>query len=83
MVVFCSDLRHVADDLGVLIVEVAVNVTVELQGDPPIATSANMEVDCRTTDGSVSEIVIEKARSTCMVSNSLRQGVPVAITSKS
>ena len=76
---FCNDLRYVAHDMGVALGKIAVGVTVELSGDPLVATAATMRVDCETVDGSDPLAVIERAKTTCMVSNSLRQGVPVAI----
>ena len=77
---FCNDLRYVADELGVTLGTVQVTVTVELEGSPLVATSASMQVTCRTADGGAASEVVEKARQSCMVSNSLRQGVPVNIT---
>jgi organic hydroperoxide reductase OsmC/OhrA len=76
---FCNDLRYVADEIGVTLGKIAVQVSVELEGDPIIATAAQMAVHCETLDGSDPRAVIQQAKSSCMVSNSLRQGLPVAI----
>ncbi len=76
---FCNDLRYVADEMGVGLGNIAVSVTVELEGDPLITTAATMEVSCETLDGSDPQRIIEKAKTTCMVSNSLRQGIPVTV----
>ena len=76
---FCNDLRYVADEMGVALGEIAVTVTVELEGDPLLATAAAMAVFCETLDGSDSQRIIDSARKPCMVSNSLRQGIPVTI----
>ena len=76
---FCNDLRYVADEMGIELGKIAVSVTVELEGDPLITTAATMEVSCETLDGSDPQRVIESAKTTCMVSNSLRQGFPVTI----
>ncbi len=76
---FCNDLRYVADELSVVMDSISVTVTVELEGDPLIATSATMAVSCTLTDGSDPEPIVEKAKSSCMVSNSLARGIPVAI----
>ena len=59
--------------------KIAVTVTVELEGDPLITTAATMEVSCELMDGSDPHRVIERAKTTCMVSNSLRQGIPVTV----
>ncbi len=80
---FCNDLRYVADAMGVQLGKVAVSVTVELQGEPLLTTAATMMVSCETLDGSDPQKVIRKAKATCMVSNSLRSGIPVTIKSTS
>ena len=76
---FCNDLRYVADEMGVGLGNIAVSVTVELEGDPLITTAATMEVSCKTLDGSDPQRIIEKVKTTCMVSNSLRKGIPVTV----
>ncbi|MBH0236956.1 OsmC family protein [Methylobrevis albus] len=78
---FCNDLRYVAEAMGLEITALAVTVNVELGGEPLLATAATMTVDCSLADGSDPEPVIDRARASCMVSNSLRRGVPVAILS--
>jgi organic hydroperoxide reductase OsmC/OhrA len=76
---FCNDLRYVAEEMGVGLGRIAVSVTVELDGDPLLARAAVMEVSCDTLDGSDPLRVVDRARATCMVSNSLSRGIPVAI----
>jgi organic hydroperoxide reductase OsmC/OhrA len=76
---FCNDLRYVAETLGVMLDEIAVDVLLELEGDPLVATSARMSVVCSTLDGSDPAEVIDQAKKSCMVSNSLSRGVPVTI----
>jgi len=76
---FCNDLRYVAEERGVRLRRIAVTVTVEMAGDPLLTTAATMIVDCATDDGSDPNDVIERARATCMVSNSIARGIPVSI----
>ena len=76
---FCNDLRHVAHATGVELGGISVSVTVELEGDPVLATTATMVVSCETLDGSSAESIIEKATATCMAINSLRRGLPIAV----
>ena len=76
---FCNDLRYVAHDLGADLDTISVSVTVNLEGDPLIATSARMEVNCTMPDGSDPAAIVEKAKAITMVSNSLARGFPVAI----
>ena len=76
---FCNDLRFVAHEMNIDLGEISVSVTVELEGAPLIATSAMMDVACETRDGSDPQTVIERAKTSCMVSNSLQRGLPVSI----
>jgi len=76
---FCNDLRYVAEEMGVSLGSISVSVTVELEGDPLIATAATMGVCCSMLDGSDPSPIIEKAQTSCMVSNSLARGIPVSI----
>lgn len=78
---FCNDLRYTAYATGVRLGRVAVSVTVELEGEPLLATGATMTVSCETLDGSDPATIVEQAKATCMVSNSLAKGVPVAVHS--
>lgn len=76
---FANDLRYTAEAMGVALDSIALTVTVTLAGDPVLATAASLAVTCTMADGSDPAPVVERARATCMVSNSLRQGVPVDI----
>jgi organic hydroperoxide reductase OsmC/OhrA len=77
---FCNDLRYVAADRGVTLGTVHVTVSIELEGDPIMATAATVEVVCRTIDGKDTSEIVEAAKASCMMSNSLRAGVPVTFT---
>ena len=76
---FANDLRYTADEMGVAIDSIALAVTVTLAGEPVLATSATLAVTCTLADGSNPAPLVERAGTTCMVSNSLRQGVPIDI----
>jgi organic hydroperoxide reductase OsmC/OhrA len=76
---FCNDLRYVAHASGTKLGRISVSVTVELEGDPILATSATMVVSCETLDGSSADGIIEKAKAACMAINSLQRGVPVNV----
>jgi organic hydroperoxide reductase OsmC/OhrA len=76
---FCNDLRYVAHATGVELGSISVSVTAELDGDPILATSATMVVSCETLDGSSADSIIEKAKVSCMATNSLRRGLPIAV----
>ena len=76
---FCNDLRYIAHERGAALDGISVSVTVNLEGDPLLTTSARMEVACTMQDGSDPAPIVEQAKAGCMVSNSLARGVPVAI----
>ncbi|MFT4128783.1 OsmC family protein [Labrys sp. (in: a-proteobacteria)] len=76
---FCNDLRYAAEEMGVTVDTIAISVALELEGKPLLATAARLEVRCRMLDGSDPQPVIERAKTICMVANSLRSGVPVGI----
>ena len=76
---FCDDLRYVAHAEDVQLGKVSVTVMVELEGDPIIATSATMTVNCEMLDGSDPNTIIEKAEAACMAINSLQKGLPVQV----
>jgi organic hydroperoxide reductase OsmC/OhrA len=76
---FCNDLRYAAHDMGISLGKIAVSVTLELVGEPLLASSASMTVSCETADGSDPTPIIERAREISTVANSLRRGVPVQI----
>ncbi|MGN6466492.1 MAG: OsmC family protein [Rhizobiaceae bacterium] len=78
---FCNDLRYAAHELGVQLSNISVSVTIELDGEPLIARSATMTVDCRTLDGSPATAVVERAEAICTVANSLVKGLSVRFQS--
>jgi len=76
---FCNDLRYVAQERGASIRSLAVSVTISLEGQPLLTTAATMSVVCELDDGADPRPLIDQAKASCMVSNSLRNGIPVAI----
>ncbi len=79
----CNDLHYVADAAGVRLTAVAVGVTLTLDGDPLLATGAEMVVAAQAEDPSVDvAALIERAALTSTVSNSLTRGVPVRVNAQ-
>ena len=76
---YCNDLRYVAHERGVEIEEIAVTVTLDLEGAPLVATNAVLLVKCEMSDGSDPKDLIDHAWSVCTVANSLNRGVPTTI----
>ncbi|MBP1845400.1 organic hydroperoxide reductase OsmC/OhrA [Rhizobium petrolearium] len=75
---FCNDLRYVAHDMGAEIDEIAVRVTLQLEGTPLIAVGAEIDVTCTSSDGSDTGVLIDRARNVCTVANSVMKGFPVS-----
>lgn len=76
----CNDLRYVAHRRGVGIASLAVRVHLTLEGDPPIATGAEVTVDCAMQDGSDARPLIDEAKDGSMVGCSLPRGIPVRMS---
>jgi organic hydroperoxide reductase OsmC/OhrA len=75
---FCNDLQYVSHEMGIRLAEIAVQVTLTLEGEPLIATKAVMTVNVTSQDASSHiEDVIRRAKATSTVSNSLVRGFPV------
>lgn len=77
---FCNDLRYIAHRRGVSVASLAVKVHLTMEGDPPIATGAEMVVQCAMDDGSDPQPLIDEARNSSMVGCSLQRGIPVSVS---
>ncbi|MEN3148183.1 OsmC family protein [Neorhizobium sp. IRAMC:178] len=75
---FCNDLRYVAHEMNIDIEDIAVSVTLQLDGSPLIAVSAELDVICTSGDGTDTRALIERAKSVCTVANSVMRGFPVS-----
>ena len=79
---FCNDLRYIAHRRGVRVALVAVKVHLAMEGDPPVATGAEMVVQCVMEDGSDPAPLIDEARESSMVGCSLPRGIPVSVSAE-
>lgn len=77
---FCNSLHYVAEELGVELEVVSVDVSLELEGTSLLATAAHMSVKCSIADGSDPAAILERAMSSCMVTNSLNRGVSTSVS---
>jgi organic hydroperoxide reductase OsmC/OhrA len=77
---FCNDLRYVAHARGIVLRSIAMKVTLDLEGDPLLATGATIHVECALSDGADAKTLIAEAERISTVSNSLKAGVPVGVT---
>jgi organic hydroperoxide reductase OsmC/OhrA len=75
---FCNDLHYVAHDMGVRLASIAVDVAVDFEGNPLIATNATVQVAVTAADaGADVAAVIRRAQEVSAVSNSIKRGIPV------
>ena len=77
---FCNDLQAIGEQMGVAIADLRIAVEVDFGGTPSRATDIRMSVDCTLSDGSDPAALIERAKAITTIGNSVRQGIPVAIT---
>ncbi len=77
---FCNDIQAIAREMGHTVDDLKITVTVDFGGTPSRAIGARMDVDCALADGADSAALIAEARARTTIANSLRAGVPVAIT---
>ena len=75
---FCNDLQYVAHEMGVYLTSIEIDVTVDLEGSPLLATHAKMRVTVEAADKSTDvNSIIQRTREISTVSNSLKRDVPV------
>lgn len=77
---FCNDVQYSADELGVTVDRLEVDVTIELDGTPLVAQRATMKVVCELAGGVSPDDVIARAKARCTVAHSLRAGLDVEIS---
>lgn len=78
---FCNDLRYVAHDMGIALTSLAVEISVDFEGSPLLATAARMQVTVEATDKNAdTAALIRRAWEISTVSNSLARGVPVSLS---
>jgi organic hydroperoxide reductase OsmC/OhrA len=78
----CNDLHYVAHAMGIRLASVQVAVEVSFEGDPLLATSAVLKVDVAALDADADITgLIQRAKETSTVANSIARGVPVEVVS--
>ena len=77
----CNDLHYVAHAMGIRLRSVAVDVTVTFDGEPLLATVATVQVSVEPVDAGADVAgLIERARTTSTVSNSIARGITVEVS---
>jgi organic hydroperoxide reductase OsmC/OhrA len=76
---FCNDLRYVAHARGIALDGISVKVTLDLAGEPLLATGATIFVECDLPKGGDAKALIAEAERISTVANSLKVGVPVRV----
>ena len=77
---FCNDLRYMAESMGIELEDVAVDVSIELDGTPLVVRSATIQAHVTSADTSadLSEL-LRRTEADSTVSNSVRAGFPVRV----
>jgi organic hydroperoxide reductase OsmC/OhrA len=73
----CNDLRYMAENLGIALDTISVAVSLTLEGEPLLVTSA--ELDVGVTGSGDLELLVSRAAADSTVSNSVQRGFPVMI----
>ena len=77
---FCNDLRYMAETMQVELDEIAVDVSVELDGKPLLVTGATLNVHVSSPDAAADLAeLIRRTEADSTVSNSVRAGFPVKV----
>ena len=77
---FCNDMQAIADEMGLAIADLKVNVSIDFAGEPSRASDARMSVQCFLADGSDPTELIECAKGITTIGNSVCTGFPVVIS---
>ncbi len=77
---FCNDVQYSAAELGEVVEALEVTVTLELEGEPLLATGARMTAACVLASGADPAELLARSEQRCTVANSLRAGLTVEIT---
>ena len=76
---FCNDVQAIADEIGVIVADLKVTVSIDFDGTPSRATNVRMEVVCKLEDSVDSSALIERAKRLTTIGNSVRAGIPLEI----
>jgi uncharacterized OsmC-like protein len=76
----CNDLQYVAHDFGVRLLSIEVDVTLQFEGQPSLATDAAILVKVDAQDKKTDlQALVERAVAISTVSNSLKRGLSIKV----
>src|SRR6266404_535171 len=76
----CNDLQYVAHDFGVRLLSIEVDVTLQFEGQPSLATDAAILVKVNAQDKKTDlQALVERAVAISTVSNSLKRGLSIKV----
>ena len=75
---FCNDLRYMAETMKVRVDTISVDVTIVLEGQPPLVVSAAVRAQVQG-EGDMAEL-IRRAAADSTVGNSVQRGFPVTVS---
>jgi organic hydroperoxide reductase OsmC/OhrA len=77
---FCNDVQYCAEEMGEAIAELRVSVSLDLAGEPLVATHAVVAVHCALASGADPAPLLERAEARCTIANTLRAGMEVSFS---
>jgi organic hydroperoxide reductase OsmC/OhrA len=78
-----NDLQALAEEMGLVVEDLEISVSLEFDGKPSRTTAANIEIRCNLADGKEPTELIERAKAFTNIGNSVRAGIPVTIDAAS
>ena len=76
---FCNDVHYTAAELGEVVAALEVTVTLELEGEPLVATDAALTARCELASGADPSDLLARSERRCTIANSLRAGMNVRV----
>jgi len=79
----CNDIQLLADEMGLEVANLRVTASIDFDGNPTRAIGASIDIYCELADGCDPSALIERAKAFSAIANSVRDGLPVTISSAS
>lgn len=78
----CNDIQFLADEMGLVVADLEIEVTLDFDGKPSRTTNARISVACSLADDRDPTALIERAKALTNISNSVMAGIPVTIEAR-
>jgi organic hydroperoxide reductase OsmC/OhrA len=75
----CNDLQVLAEEMGLVVEDLEIAVSLDFAGRPSRTTAAKIEIKCDLAGGADPTELIERAKAFTNIGNSVQAGIPVTI----